>query len=294
MNSRLPLSSILLLFPAFVLLGIVIVVPLARVLLLSFTQTGVDMSEPTSWIGFGQHVRLWQDGRWWTDLSNTITFTLISVAFELVIGLGFALALSRRTRGIGMARAAMIVPWAVPTAVMALAWAWIFNDVFGVANDILLRTGVLSSSIAWLGQQDTAMAAMIVAEIWKTTPFVGLILLAGLQGIPDHVIEAGRVDGLSRWRILRHITIPLLMPFILAALAFRLIQAYSAFDIVYIMTGGGPGGSTETVSLYAYQNYFRYLDFGYASAIAIQAMGLAAVLILGARWIVRMRSTEDD
>jgi multiple sugar transport system permease protein len=162
---------------------------------------------------------------------------------------------------------------------MALAWAWIFNDSFGVFNDVLSRAGLATGPIAWLGAPGTAMLALVIADVWKTTPFVALIVLAGLQGIPEPVLDAARVDGLSRAQMLRRVMLPLLVPSLLVAGAFRAVQAYAAFDLPYVMTGGGPAGSTETVSLYAYQNYFRYLDFGYGSAIVVQGVLLAALLV---------------
>jgi multiple sugar transport system permease protein len=181
----------------------------------------------------------------------------------------------------------VLLPWALPTAVMALSWAWIFNDSFGVANDLLRRAGLTESPLAWLGRPGLAMAALVVAEVWKTTPFVALIVLAGLQGIPEELLEAARVDGLSAWQRLRHVVLPLLLPSLLVAVLFRGVQAYGAFDIVYVMTGGGPGGSTETVSLYAFQSYFRYLDFGYGSAIATQGALLAVAAALAALGVER-------
>jgi multiple sugar transport system permease protein len=223
-------------------------------------------------------VRLWQDGRWRTALRNTAIFTGTSVLLETVLGVAIALVLHQRLRGRGLLRAIVMLPWALPTAVMALAWGWIFNDSFGVANDLLRRAGLVEGPVAWLGEPATAMVAMVTAEVWKTTPFVALIVLAGLSGIPEELVEAARVDGLSAWQRFRHVVLPLLVPSIVVAVAFRAVQAYGAFDIVYVMTGGGPGGSTETVSLYAFQSYFRYLDFGYGSAIATQAVMLAGLL----------------
>jgi multiple sugar transport system permease protein len=173
-----------------------------------------------------------------------------------------------------------MLPWTLPTAVMSLAWAWIFNDAFGVANDLLVRIIPGAQPIAWLGQPATAMLAMVVSDVWKTTPFVMLIVLAGLQGIPGSVTEAARLDGLPPWTRFRRITLPLLRPAIVVAVAFRMIQAWGAFDVVYVMTGGGPGGATETVSLYAFVNYFRYLDFGYGAAVATQGALLAGLLAL--------------
>lgn len=279
---RVPWSveRILLLSPAILLLLVVVVIPAARVMMLSIAETDPARGPEATAHGFGQFLRLWQDGRWWVSLRNTAVFTFGSVAIEMVLGTIFAFLLHRSFRGRGVARALTMLPWALPTAVMALAWAWIFNDTFGVANDLLRRSGLAARPIAWLGEPGLAMLAMIVADVWKTTPFVMLIVLAGLQGIPPQVLEAARVDGLGRWRRIRHVSLPLLAPSLLLAFAFRSIQAFGAFDLVYVMTGGGPGGSTETVSLYAFQNFFRYLDFSYGAAIATQAVALLAVVSL--------------
>jgi trehalose/maltose transport system permease protein len=281
-------ERLLLLLPALVLLTAVVALPVARVVQLSLTRVELHATTESQWAGIDNYARLWQDGRWWTALRNTALFTVASVLPETVLGIAFALLLHRRFPARGVVRAVMLVPWALPTAVMALAWAWIFNDSFGVANDVLQRLGLLDGPRAWLGAPATAMAAMVVAEVWKTTPFVALIVLAGRQGIPAEVDEAARVDGLPVFQRFRHITLPLLAPSILVAVAFRAVQAYGAFDLVYVMTGGGPGGSTETVSLYAFQSYFRYLDFGYGSAIVTQGVVLAA-LIATAPGLVRRR-----
>ena len=173
---------------------------------------------------------------------------------------------------------------------MALAWAWIFHDTFGMANDLLARLGLVHAPVAWLARPATAMAALVVADSWKTTPFVALVVLAGLQGIPPELLEAARVDGASAWQRFRRITLPLLAPSLLVALLFRGVQAWGAFDVVYVMTGGGPGGSTETLALYAYQSWFRYLDFGYGAAVAVQGMLLALAL---AAVVVRLASRRE-
>jgi multiple sugar transport system permease protein len=282
-------ERIALLLPALVLLGVVVALPVLRVIQLSFTRVELDAGMRTEWAGLELYARLWQDGRWWTALANTLVFTGASVVVETVLGVAFALALHRRFRGRGLVRACVLLPWALPTAVMALAWAWIFNDSFGVANDLLRRAGLLAQPVAWLGAPATAMAALVVADVWKTTPFVALVVLAGLQGIPESVLEAARVDGLGPVQRFRRVVLPLLAPSLLVAVLFRAIQAYGAFDLVYVMTGGGPGGSTETISLYAFQSYFRYLDFGYGSAVAIQGVLLAVALAAIALRLVRAR-----
>ena len=268
----------LLLLPALLLMAAVVAVPILRVVQLGFTRVEMEGDMTPHWAGLESHRRAWSDGRFFSSLRNTAIFTASSVALETMLGIAFALLLHRRFRGRGIVRAVVLLPWALPTSVMALAWAWIFNDSFGVANDLLRRAG-MARPIAWLGEPGTAMLAMVVADVWKTTPFVALIVLAGLQGLPESVIEAARVDGLTAWQSFRHVVLPLLAPSILVAAVFRGLQAYGAFDIVYVMTGGGPGGSTETVSLYAFQNYFRYLDFGYGSAIVTQTALLALVMV---------------
>jgi multiple sugar transport system permease protein len=249
---------------------------------LGFMRVELEGSMTPHWAGLDSHRRAWQDGRFFSALRNTAVFTVSSVAIETALGIAIALLLHRRFHGRGIVRAVVLLPWALPTSVMALAWAWIFNDSFGVANDLLRRLG-FARSIAWLGEPGTAMLAMVVADVWKTTPFVALIVLAGLQGLPESVMEAARVDGLTAWQRFRFVVLPLLAPSILVAATFRALQAYGAFDIVYVMTGGGPGGSTETISLYAFQNYFRYLDFGYGSAIVTQAALLALVMVAALR-----------
>jgi multiple sugar transport system permease protein len=285
-------ERLLLLLPASLLLLVLAVLPILRVVQLSFTQTELAEGLSSRWAGLAPYIRLWQDGRWWAALANTGVFTGASVLLEMVLGVAFALVLHRRFRGRGVLRAVVMLPWALPTAVMALAWAWVFNDAFGVANDLLRRMGLLAEPVAWLGGARTAMVALVVAEVWKTTPFVTLIVLAGLQGIPHEVLDAARVDGLGPWARFRRVVLPLLMPSLLVALVFRAVQALGAFDIVYVMTGGGPGGSTETVSLYAFQNYFRYLDFGYGSAVATQAVVLAMLLAATVVRLARPRETR--
>lgn len=285
-------EQFLFLLPALVLLSVVVVLPILRVLQLSVMRTELSGELVLHWSGLDPVLRLWQDGRWWTAVRNTVLFTASSVAIEMVLGVAIALLLHRRFPGRGAVRALVVLPWALPTAIMALAWAWIFNDSFGVLNDLLRRVGLVDGPIAWLGSPGTAMLALVIADVWKTTPFVALIVLAGLQAIPLPVLEAARLDGLSAGQRFLRIVLPLLAPSLLVAVAFRSVQAYGAFDLPYVMTGGGPGGATETVSLYAYQNYFRYLDFGYGSAIAVQGallMILAAGLLAAAGRLLRRR-----
>ncbi len=283
-------ERVLLLLPVVLLLALVVGVPALRVVFLGFTRTELADGIVSSWAGLATHARTFGDGRFLSALRNTALFTGLSVLLEVSLGMALALLLDRPFRGRGTLRAVVLVPWVLPTSVMALAWAWIFHDTFGMANDLLSRLGLIDAPVAWLAQPVTAMAALVVADAWKTTPFVALILLAGLQGVPSEVLEAARVDGAGSWQRFRRITLPHLVPSLVVATLFRSIQAWGAFDIVYVMTGGGPGGSTETLSLYAFQSWFRYLDFGYGAAIAVQGMLVALFL---AAVVVKLASRRE-
>ncbi|TMQ74293.1 MAG: sugar ABC transporter permease [Candidatus Eisenbacteria bacterium] len=274
-----------LLMPAALLLGVVVVIPIGRLVLLSFERTELNTGLGSRFAGLAMHARLWQDGRWWGSLGNTLVFTLGSVGIEMLLGVTFAVLLDQSFPGRRWARAIVLVPWALPTAVMALAWGWIFNDSFGVLNDLLTRAGLLHGPVAWLGRPGTAMAAMVVADVWKTTPFVALVVLAGLQGIPRSTLDAARIDGATPSQLLWRVVLPLIRPACLVALAFRVAQGFGAFDLPYVMTGGGPGGSTETVSLYAYRSFYRYLDFGYGAATAVEGAGMALLLFAAILWL---------
>jgi len=259
----------LLILPALLLLLAVFAYPIGQAFWLSFfsqnLRTGLDLE----FAGFANYLRMAQDGRFWQTLWNSAVFTFFSVLFEFLLGLAIALVLNQAFRGRNVVRTIAILPWALPTALIALAWAWIFNDQFGVVNDILLRLGLIDTGINWLGNPTLAMVAVIIADIWKTTPFISILLLAGLQSIPDDLYEAHRIDGASAWQSFRRITLPLLMPQIVIALVFRFAQAFGIFDLIAVMTGGGPGGATETVSLYIYATVMRYLDFGYGAALVV-------------------------
>jgi multiple sugar transport system permease protein len=261
--------------PAATLLSVIVAYPLFRTLLLSFVRKSLSTGFRAEFVGLNNFIRIIFDSRFWDCFRTTAFFTAASVTAEFLIGLVLAIAVGSLKTFRSFSRVIFLVPWTLPTAVIAVLWAWIFNDQFGVLNAILLRIGVLESPVIWLGQPRAAIFAIIVADVWKTTPFVFLILFAGLQNIPRDLYEAIEVDGGGAWEQFRFVTWPHLLPFVFVAVIFRMVQAFAIFDLVWVMTGGGPGGATETVSIYTYQTYMRYLDFGYGAALAI-----ATVLIL--------------
>ncbi len=268
-NQQTQKTGWLMVTPALLLLILVFIYPIFRSFWLGFFTNNLTTQLQPEFSGFANYQRMLGDGRFWNTLSNTAIFTVLSVSLELLLGIGIALLLNQSFRGRGIVRTIALLPWALPTAVMGLAWAWIFNDQYGLINDFLLRLGLIDTGINWLGNPYLAMISIVIADVWKTTPFIAIILLAGLQSIPTDLYQAHALDGANHWQSFYQITLPLIKPQILVALLFRFAQAFGIFDLVQVMTGGGPAGSTETVSIYIYSMVMRYLDFGYGSALVV-------------------------
>ncbi|MBI2393996.1 MAG: sugar ABC transporter permease [Deltaproteobacteria bacterium] len=226
-------------------------------------------------VGFANWSFLLRDGRFWAALGHTTYFVLVAVAVELVLGLAFAMLLHGRARGRGMLRAAVLVPWAVPTVVSAKLWAWLYDPNHGLITHLL---GVREVNL--LGTPVIALHAAIVVDVWKTTPFVALVLLAGLQSIPEDVYRAARVDGAAPFQTFRAITLPLLLPTVAVAATFRALDAVRVFDAIFVLTDGGPANTTETLSIYAYKTMLRLGDFGYGATLSV-ATFLVALVIAG-------------
>ncbi len=285
-RSREQRTAWILLIPALLLLLFVFAYPIARAFWLSFFTRNLGTELQPVFSGLDNYVRMAGDGRFWQSFWTTIVFTSASVISELLLGLAIALVLNQQFFARGLVRTSAILPWALPTAVIGLAWTWIFNDQFGVVNDILLRLGLIQTGINWLGEPTLAMMAVVFADIWKTTPFISILLLAGLQSISPDLYEAHAIDGATPWQSFRQITLPLLLPQILIALLFRFAQAFGIFDLIQVMTGGGPGGATEVVSLYIYSTVMRYLDFGYGAALVVVTFLLLVVAVAIASFLL--------
>jgi len=219
-------------------------------------------------VGAGNYLEILGDGRFWQGLLHTLLFVVASVGLELALGLVLALAMNRAFRGRGLVRAAVLVPWAIPTVVAALLWRFLFDPQSGIAGGRV-----------WLAGAATAWVPIVLADVWKTTPFVAL-LLAGLQAIDPALHEAAAVDGAGAWRRLWRITIPLLRPALLVALVFRTLDAFRVFDLVYVMTGGGPGTATEPIALYAYDALFANLRFGYGASLSVVIFGISFAIAM--------------
>lgn len=270
----------LMVIPALIILSLVFVYPIVRSFWLSLFNQNLGTQLQPIFSGLTNYERMLGDGRFWQSIRNTTIFSVASVTIELLLGLGIALVLNQSFKGRNIVRTIVIIPWALPTAIMGLAWAWIFNDQYGVINDILQRIGLIKQGLTWLGDPNLAMIALIIADVWKTTPFISIIILAGLQSIPSDLYEAHAIDGANPWQSFYQITLPLIMPQILIAMLFRFAQAFGIFDLVQVMTGGGPAGSTETVSIYIYATVMRYLDFGYGSALVVVTFLLLVLAVV--------------
>jgi trehalose/maltose transport system permease protein len=180
---------------------------------------------------------LFADAQWWRALVNTLLFAVVSVSLETALGVLFAVVLDAPFRGRGLMRAALLVPWAIPTVVSAKMWSWMLNDQFGIVNDGLMRLGVISHPIAWLADPGVALWAVVAVDVWKTTPFVALLVLAALQMLPKDCYEAARVDGIPSWKVFLHVTLPLIKPALAVAVIFRFLDAMRMFDLAYVMPG---------------------------------------------------------
>jgi trehalose/maltose transport system permease protein len=256
--------------PAIATILLVAIIPLAQTIGDSLFKISLKFEDaPRPFVGLDNYASVLSDDSWFNALGVTGLVAGVSVAAELVLGMIIALLINRSFRGRGIFRASVLVPWALTTVVSAKMWAWIYDGRYGVINDLLMRLGVIDQPIIFLVKPDVTIWAMIAAEVWKTTPFMALLLLAGLQLIPQELYEATALDGASRWQAFWRVTLPLLKPTILVALLFRTIDAVRMFDLPRVLTNGGPGKSTETVVLYTYNTFFTSLNFGYGSTLAV-------------------------
>ena len=253
--------------------------PLFRTVWLSLTDARLDEPGPAGFVGFANYAFLLRDPEWWVAVRNTLVFATVSVTIETVLGVVIALALNARIRGRGMLRAAMLIPWAIPTVVSAQMWGWMLHDQYGVVNEALLALGLIREPLAFTADPDLALWAIIAVDVWKTTPFMALLVLAALQLLPDELYEAAEIDGLGPVGRFFRITLPLIQPALMVAIVFRSLDALRVFDLMYLLTGNS--GATASMSVYARQNLVEFQDVGYGSAAATGLfLVIAAVAVL--------------
>lgn len=272
--------------PAIILIGAVMLIPL--IIGISYSFQSIELLRPfnTGWVGLDNYIKLWSDRKFWVALENTFWWTLFSITLQFFLGLGLAMLLNTHFFGKKLFQALVFLPWAVPTFLSALTWAWLFNPVIGPIPHWLAAIGVLSEPYNILGDPDLALWGPITANVWFGVPFFAITLLAALQSIPGDMYEAAEIDGASPWQTFTKITLPFLAPMIAITVMLRTIWIANFADLIFVMTGGGPANSTQIVSSYIFTTAFRKLDFGYASAIAVVLLGILmvyAVILLALR-----------
>ena len=273
--------ALLLSLPALLVIGAFAIYPILSAAWLSLFRLQLQFPQAgRPFVGLANYAALLRESRFQHALGFTVGFTVVTVACELALGLGLALLLHRAFAGRGLVRVAALIPWSVTTVVAALMWRFLCNEQSGVINHLLVALGLLGSvdQISWLGSPGWATIAIVVADVWKTTPFMALLLLAGLQTIPSELYEAGAMDGATPWQAFSRITLPMLRPTMLVALLFRTMDAFRVFDLIFALTGGGPGSATESLSYLTYNKLFREFDFGMGSTLSVVTFALMALV----------------
>ncbi|KKB84253.1 sugar ABC transporter permease [Devosia limi DSM 17137] len=293
------------LVPMMIALAVVAGWPLLRSIWFSFTDASLTNLVGANFVGFNNYLRwttlasgrtvfqgLLVDPAWWNAVWNTLRFAVTSVFFEALFGMAVALVLNAEFKGRGIVRAAILIPWAIPTVVSAKMWSWMLNDQFGILNDLGMRLGLLSQKVAWTASPETAMTAVLVVDIWKTTPFMALLILAGLQMIPKDIYEAAEIDGVHPVKQFFKITLPLVRPALMVAIIFRLLDAMRIFDLIYVLTPNSV--ATKTMSVLARENLFDFDKFAYGSAQATLLFLIIAGMTILYIWLGKVRFDGGD
>lgn len=267
-NARDNLIGYGLILPSLVVLFAIGIVPILITVSYSFQYKVLTDPLSTHFVGLENYITLFKNNIFMESSKNTMIFAILSIAFQMAIGLAGALLMSNARRGVGLVRTAILIPWAIPGIIVAYMFSFMFNDSLGVINQLLQTVGLIDAPVAWLTNRGTAMLAVVLADTWKQFPYVALMLLAGLQTIPGELYESAKVDGAGRFRIFLSITLPNLKGVLLIVLLFRTMGAIRIFDIIFGITGGGPGNSTATLLYQAYKYLFGDMNFGLGSALS--------------------------
>jgi len=266
--------------PAVLVTLTIVFLPMIQTAWMSLHEYVLFRPNKFDFIGLENFRNALQDEVFWISLRHTAIWIGVTIPAQLLLGLVAALLLNQHFPWRPVARALIIIPWALPSVVIALMWAWIYDSNYGVANEFLLRLGLIQRAIPWLADPDTALFSIILTLTWQGFPFFAVMILAGLQSIPKSYYEAASIDGASAWRQFWHITLPGIAGVMMTAVLLRMIWVANSFDVIFVMTGGGPGYSTYTLPLYAFLKARTNLDFGYGSALAVMFTALLMILVL--------------
>ena len=294
-------SAWLFLAPTFLVLALVAGWPLVRTVWFSLTDASLTNLSGAQFVGLKNYISwitlssgrtvyrgLLADPVFWGAAWNTVKFTIVSVSLETVLGLIVALVLNAEFRGRGFVRASILIPWAIPTIVSARMWSWMLNDQFGILNDMMLSLGLISQKIAWTANPETAMTAVLIVDVWKTTPFMALLILAGLQMVPKDMYEAAKVDGIHPIKVFWRVTLPMIRPALMVAVIFRMLDAMRVFDLIYILTPNN--AQTRTLSVLARENLFDFDKFAYGAAVSTMLFLIIASITIVYMWLGRVNT----
>ncbi len=294
-------SAWLFLAPTFLVLALVAGWPLVRTVWFSLTDASLTNLSGAQFVGLKNYISwitlssgrtvyrgLLADPVFWGAAWNTVKFTIVSVSLETVLGLIVALVLNAEFKGRGFVRAAILIPWAIPTIVSARMWSWMLNDQFGILNDMMLSVGLISQKIAWTANPETAMTAVLIVDVWKTTPFMALLILAGLQMVPKDMYEAAKVDGIHPIKVFWRVTLPMIRPALMVAVIFRMLDAMRVFDLIYILTPNN--AQTRTLSVLARENLFDFDKFAYGAAVSTMLFLIIASITIVYMWLGRVNT----
>jgi trehalose/maltose transport system permease protein len=288
------------LLPMLIVLALVAAWPLVRTIWLSFTDANLLKLDQAKWVGFQNYLTQEEDGRWygvladplwWRSVKNTLAFTVVTVSIETMLGLVVALVLHREFRGRGLVRAAVLIPWAIPTIVSAKMWSWMLNDQFGIVNHMLISLGIIDHPLAWTADPKLLLTSVVIVDVWKTTPFMALLILAGLQMLPKECYEAAQVDGVHPLKVFWRVTLPLIRPALMVAVIFRALDALRVFDVIYVLTGSRD--QSMTMSIYARQQLVEFQEVGYGSAASTLLFFIIALLTVLYISLGRVRLEAD-
>lgn len=268
----------LLILPSLVVVVGVALYPLVETFRLSFTNAILGGAYPTEYVGFKNYVRLFHNQFFVSSIWHTLTFTVVSVFFETILGLIIALVINSEFRGRGGIRTAMLVPWAIPTVVSASLWKWMYAGGYGVITDALHRLGIVGGGFSPIAEPSYTLPAIIAVDVWKTTPFMALLLLAGLQVIPNDLYEASTVDGANKWQQFWQMTLPMLRPALLVALIFRTLDAFRVFDVIFVMVGYAP--QAMSLAVFTKQKMIDQQLLGYGSAASVFIFICIGIMVL--------------
>ena len=291
MKRKTDLFPYTLLTPALTVTILIIFFPILQTAVMSLFNYVIWKPKETRFIGLDNYLQALQDEVFWISLKNTIFWIVGVIVLQLLLGFVTALLLNREFRWRGLARSLILIPWVTPSVITALMWRWMYDGNNGVINDLLVRVGLLKSYFPWLANSATALPAIMVALMWQGFPFFAIMILAGLQAIPRTLYEAAEVDGATRLQMFGRITLPMLMPILLTSILLRIIWVANSMDVIFVMTGGGPGYATHTLPVFAFIRAYKGLDFGYASTIAIFLTLLLIAIVAG--YVIRVLRTQE-